>query len=73
VTHLGYFLGALMMVMGGLLLAGYFQIRNDADEGAVMLRTVFGIVLVLYGIYRIVSTRQTLQQRERMQGRGESE
>ncbi len=54
-----------MIIVGCLLLAGYFQIRGDADEGAVMLRTVFGIVLLLYGIYRIVATQATVRRRER--------
>ena len=67
VVQIGYILGVLMMVMGALLLGGYFQIRGDADEGAVMLRTVFGIVLLLYGIYRIVATQATLRRREREQ------
>lgn len=54
-----------MIITGGLLLAGFLRIRDDADEGAVMLRTVFGAVLVLYGIYRIVATQAALRQRQR--------
>jgi hypothetical protein len=65
VIKIGYFLGALMIITGGLLIAGILRIRDDADEGAVMLRTVFGIVMMLYGIYRIVATQATLRRREK--------
>lgn len=53
---IGYILGAVMIVVGLLVLLGYFQFQGSSGEGSDMLRTVFGIVLVLYGIYRISIT-----------------
>ena len=53
---IGYILGTVMIVVGLLVLLGYFQFQGSAEEGSDMLRTVFGIVLMLYGIYRISIT-----------------
>jgi uncharacterized membrane protein HdeD (DUF308 family) len=53
---IGYILGAVMIIAGALVLSGYFELRWAADDGGTLLRTMFGIVLVLYGIYRIAVT-----------------
>jgi len=49
---IGYILGAVMVVLGSSVVAGLFDSRGGmfAEPTA---RTVFGVVLILYGIYRI--------------------
>jgi uncharacterized membrane protein YkgB len=61
---IGYILGVAMVVVGILVLLGYFQFRGSAGGGG-MLRTVFGIVLLLYGIYRISLTTMQRRRKER--------
>jgi uncharacterized membrane protein HdeD (DUF308 family) len=61
---IGYVLGAVMVIMGVLILSGFFALRWE-DGGDSTLRTVFGIVLLLYGVYRIVLTTMQRRRRER--------
>lgn len=65
-SWIGYILGGAMIIMGSLVLFGFFQLRGDSG-GSTMLRTVFGIVLLLYGIYRIVLTTMQRRRKEREQ------
>lgn len=53
---LGFLLGAVMFVVGVLVLLGFFKFRGSDAGSATMVRTIFGIVLLLYGIYRIAIT-----------------
>ena len=57
---LGYILGAAMAVAGVLVLIGVLRLRNGDDSA---FSTMFGAVLLLFGIYRIVVT-QTKQRRQ---------
>lgn len=59
----GYLLGVVMFVVGLLVLLGYFQFRGSQGSSAAMVRTIFGIVLLLYGLYRIAVT-DTRRRRE---------
>ena len=61
---IGYILGTVMFFMGLLVLLGYFQVQRAMGEGGETLRIVFGIVLMLYGIYRIAIT-ETQRRRAR--------
>ncbi|MBK8910954.1 MAG: hypothetical protein IPM61_06460 [Chlorobi bacterium] len=63
----GYILGVAMLVMGILILSGFFQLRGTEAGQMSLLQTVFGVVLLLYGIYRLVMTntqRKRQQQKE---------
>jgi uncharacterized membrane protein YkgB len=59
---IGYILGVAMLVVGVLVLAG-LAMQNLGGEGGEMLRTMFGIVLILYGVYRLALTE--MQRRRR--------
>ena len=50
----GYVLGAVMLTAGLLILFGILKLRAGENT---MLSTVFGLVLALFGIYRIVVTQ----------------
>jgi len=63
---IGYILGTVMIVVGLLVLTGYFALRGSAGQGGEMLRTIFGIVLVLYGIYRISITEMQRRREQRL-------
>ena len=63
----GYILGVAMLVMGILILSGFFQLRGTEAGQMSLLQTVCGVVLLLYGIYRLVMTntqRKRQQQKE---------
>jgi len=63
-THwIGYILGSAMVIVGVLVMAGFFEFRGG--ESSSMLRTVFGIVLLLYGIYRLAITQMQRRREER--------
>lgn len=65
-THwIGYILGSAMVIVGALVLFGFFQFRGSAGDSASMLRTIFGIVLMLYGIYRLAITQMQRRREER--------
>ncbi len=53
---LGYVLGSAMFLVGVLVLLGFFQFQGSMEEAGNTLRVIFGIVLMLYGIYRISIT-----------------
>lgn len=59
----GYVFGTLMFLAGIAVLTGLLQLRND--ESSPMLATVFGVVLLLLGIYRLVLTRVKHQREDR--------
>ena len=42
-----------MTIVGIMILLGLFELRFADQQGSSLLRTMFGIVLTLYGIYRI--------------------
>jgi len=47
----GYFVSVVLLLFGTLLLAGFFHgARNVPDK----FRITFGVVFVLYGMYRFV-------------------
>lgn len=50
---IGYVLGTAMFLVGVAILSGLVELRNDVDP---TLNTVFGIVILLFGIYRVVVT-----------------
>ncbi len=63
---IGYVLGGAMVIAGLLVLSGFFILRwEQGGEGGSMLRTVFGIVLLLFGIYRIALTTMQRRRKER--------
>jgi hypothetical protein len=62
---LGYVLGAVMIIVGALILGGYFELRFADPNSGRLLRTMFGIVLMLYGVYRIVAGRMAERRRDR--------
>ena len=61
-----YVLGAIMVIVGALLLLGLIQPRFN-PEGGERLRTMFGIVLMLFGIYRIATLARS-RRREDAEG-----
>ncbi|MGE3801693.1 MAG: hypothetical protein AB7H80_11795 [Candidatus Kapaibacterium sp.] len=50
---IGYLLGGALVVAGILILSGLFKLRAAWDP---LFATMFGIVTLLFGIYRIVLT-----------------
>jgi len=59
-TFVGYGISGLMGIVGVLVLAGVL-----AKEGTpVQFRILFGIVLVLYSVYRFMITRARHKQEE---------
>ena len=54
---IGYVLGGVMLALGIAILGGAFDGRGGMFA-STMPRTVFGVVLLLYGIYRILMTNQ---------------
>ncbi len=53
---IGYVLGTVMVALGIAILTGFMKLRFADGEEASMLRTIFGIVLLLYGVYRFALT-----------------
>ncbi len=53
---IGYVLGTVMLFIGLLVLTGALTFRGMEGAEGGTLRVVFGIVLMLYGIYRISFT-----------------
>ncbi len=64
---LGYLLGIMMLVVGSLILTGALQLRWGQGEEGSPLRVTFGIVLVLYGIYRFMLTEMQRRREGRAQ------
>ena len=59
-TFMGYGISGLMGIVGVLVLAGVL-----AKEGTpVQFRILFGIVLILYSVYRFMMTRARRKQEE---------
>lgn len=56
---LGYAVSAVMAVVGALVLAGYFVHAGVPDQ----FRWMFGIVLILMGIYRFFMTQTRRNQK----------
>jgi len=50
---IGYLLGGAMVVIGLLVTIGQLTLRGDVDP---MLGTIFGIVILLFGCYRLAVT-----------------
>lgn len=50
----GYTMAGILFIAGGLILAG---LLIPSFPGGDRLRVLFGIVLMLYGIFRFVSVR----------------
>lgn len=63
---IGYVLGGVMLVLGVSILGGFFIGRGGVMTDPTV-RTIFGIVLVLFGIYRIVVTRNVRNRVQREQ------
>jgi len=59
-TIVGYTISALMASVGILVLSGVLMTEGMTTE----LRVLFGIVLVLYGVYRFMMTRARTRQEE---------
>jgi hypothetical protein len=66
---IGYILGPAMILVGVLLVTGYLGFSDEAtaEDGRQMLRMVFGVVMVLYGIYRLAITDTERRRRQRDQ------
>lgn len=58
-TWLGYTVSAVMVSVGGAVMAGYFVHEGVPER----FRWTFGIVLILMGIYRFFLTRIRVQQK----------
>lgn len=56
-TYLGYSVSAITFV-GGIIVISGFALGNVPSQ----LRVTFGVVLVLWGIYRFVATRFRMRQ-----------
>lgn len=68
---IGYLLGATMFVVGGLLIAGVLG-NSGLFAEQTLARTMFGVILILYGIYRVsitVSQKQRNEKAEREKSR----
>lgn len=63
---IGYLLGAAMVIIGLLVTIGQLTLRGEVDP---MLGTIFGIVILLFGLYRLAVTDMKRRQQER-EGRG---
>ncbi len=59
-TIVGYMISALMATVGILVLSGVLM----AEGMTTQLRVIFGIVLVLYSVYRFMMTRARKRQEE---------
>ena len=59
-TMVGYTISALMATVGILVLTGVLM----TDGMTTQLRVIFGIVLVLYSVYRFLMTRARTRQEE---------
>jgi len=59
-TIAGYAIAGLMGVVGILVLSGILMTNGLTSQ----LRVLFGIVLVLYSVYRFMMTRTRAKQRE---------
>ncbi|MCB0710709.1 MAG: hypothetical protein KDD67_00115 [Ignavibacteriae bacterium] len=64
---IGYLLGGALVVAGILILTGLFKLRAAWDP---LFATMFGIVTLLFGIYRIVLT-DTKRRRPRQESVGD--
>ena len=69
---LGYVLGGLVLIAGLLIVSGVFKLRAAWDP---LFATMFGLVTLLFGIYRIVvtDTKRRRFERESDHARRESE
>lgn len=63
---IGYLLGATMLVVGGLLIAGVLG-NSGLFAEQTLARTMFGVILILYGIYRITITVSQRQRDEKVE------
>jgi hypothetical protein len=59
-TIAGYVISVLMGTVGVLILSGVLMTQGITPQ----LRILFGIVLVLYSVYRFMITRTRARQRE---------
>jgi len=59
-TIVGYTISALMATVGILVLSGVLMAEGMTTE----LRVLFGIVLVLYSVYRFMMTRARTQRED---------
>jgi uncharacterized membrane protein YfcA len=59
-TFVGYGISGLMGIVGVLVLAGVLA----KEETPLQLRIFFGIVLILYAVYRFMMTRARRKQEE---------
>ncbi len=64
----GYILGGIMVIFGIFVLTGLFELRSDLDAS---LGTIFGIVILLYGLYRIAITDTKRRKEMREERRAE--
>jgi uncharacterized membrane protein len=62
VYQIGYILGGAMVVVGTLILLGVIELQAGTVP---MLRIMFGLVLLLYGVYRLSTTEMERRRRGR--------
>ena len=69
---IGYLLGGAMVIIGLLVTIGQLTLRGDVDP---MLGTVFGIVILLFGCYRLAVTdlKRRTEARQRRDASGSPE
>ena len=64
---IGYVLGGVMFLLGLAILTGYLNVQTAEGTGGP-LQTVFGTVMMLYGVYRFVLTIMQRRKAEREGG-----
>jgi hypothetical protein len=60
-----YVLGGLMVIMGILILVGFFTFPGEGRMDTTMPRTIFGLIMILFGIYRLAVTQMQKRREER--------
>ena len=59
-VYLGYLLSGFLFVCGIVVAAGFFMPPTMPSR----VRVMFGVVMLLYGVYRFVNIRMKQQQRD---------
>ncbi len=62
IVVIGYILGSAMFVVGLLVLTGTIALKG---ETAPAFNTIFGVVILLFGLYRLVVTDSKRRQQMR--------
>jgi hypothetical protein len=60
-----YILGSLMIIAGALAVAGVLEPRFVDPQNGARLRVMFGLVLILFGVFRIATLEISRRRRDR--------